>query len=87
MMSSATDEPGDTFPIRPGTFGAYVVTDEPDALYERAVAAGARVVEELTDTHFGSRQFIVADPEGNTWCFGTYRGEPYALPSDPDSST
>jgi uncharacterized glyoxalase superfamily protein PhnB len=85
MMGSARDDGGDPFPIRPGTFGAYVVTDEPDALFRRAVAAGARVVEEPADTSFGSRQFIVADPEGNTWCFGTYRGEPYAL--GEDSST
>ncbi|MFD1826954.1 VOC family protein [Mumia zhuanghuii] len=60
-----------------GTFGAYVVCSDPDALYERAKAAGATIVMELTTTDYGSRDFIAADPEGNSWSFGTYRGEPH----------
>ncbi|MFJ5925842.1 VOC family protein [Kitasatospora sp. NPDC092948] len=67
---------GGSSPLRPGTFGAYVVTDDPDGLYRRAVGAGARVVAELHDTDYGSRDFSVRDPEGNHWSFGTYRGEP-----------
>lgn len=61
---------------RSGTFGAYVVCTDPDALYERAKAAGATIRSELTNTDYGSRDFIAADPEGNSWSFGTYRGEP-----------
>ncbi|MEV4131624.1 VOC family protein [Dactylosporangium sp. NPDC049742] len=76
MLGSVRDADGDRWPLRPGTFGAYVVTDDPDALYKRAVDAGAEVVMELTDTDYGSRDFIVRDPEGNRWSFGTYRGEP-----------
>jgi uncharacterized glyoxalase superfamily protein PhnB len=60
----------------PGTFHAYVVCDDPDALYKRAVAGGATVVHELADKHHGSRDFAVLDPEGNHWSFGTYRGHP-----------
>ncbi|MFD9905678.1 VOC family protein [Streptomyces sp. NPDC059063] len=60
----------------PGTFGAYVVTDHVDALYRRLTDAGVRVVREIEDQPYGSREFIVADPEGNKWSFGTYRGEP-----------
>ena len=26
----------------------------------------------LTDTDYGSRDFICRDPEGYVWCFGTY---------------
>jgi uncharacterized glyoxalase superfamily protein PhnB len=62
--------------MAPGTFGAYVVTDEPDALYARATAAGAETIREPNDTDYGSRDFSVRDPEGNHWSFGTYRGEP-----------
>lgn len=62
----------------PGTFGAYVVTDRVDEVYARAVRAGARVVRELAEQDYGSREFSVADPEGNLWSFGTYRGEPRA---------
>ncbi len=60
--------------LQPGTFGVYVVTDNPDALHERAVAAGATVIRALNDTDYGSREFSVKDPEGNRWSFGTYRG-------------
>jgi uncharacterized glyoxalase superfamily protein PhnB len=60
----------------PGEFGAYVVTDEPDALYQRAVAAGAEIIREPHETDYGSRDFSARDPEGNRWSFGTYRGEP-----------
>lgn len=73
MLGSARD---DDLGVRPGTSSAYAVTDEPDALYERATAAGATVVRELHDTDYGSRDFSVRDPEGNLWNFGTYRGEP-----------
>jgi uncharacterized glyoxalase superfamily protein PhnB len=58
-----------------GNDAAYVVCDEPDALFERATAAGATVVRELRDEGYGSRGFTVRDPEGNLWSFGTYRGE------------
>jgi uncharacterized glyoxalase superfamily protein PhnB len=61
----------------PGHFSAYVVTDDPDALHARAVAYGAKVAMELTDTDYGSRDFAIEDPEGNRWSFGTYRGEPH----------
>ena len=57
-----------------GVASVYVVTDEPDALFTRATAAGAEVVRELRDEDFGSRSFTVKDPEGNLWSFGTYRG-------------
>jgi uncharacterized glyoxalase superfamily protein PhnB len=50
----------------------YLSTDDPDALYERAVAAGAVVARELEDTDYGSREFSVRDLEGNVWSFGTY---------------
>jgi uncharacterized glyoxalase superfamily protein PhnB len=28
---------------------------------------------ELTDQDYGSREYAARDPEGNVWCFGTYR--------------
>jgi uncharacterized glyoxalase superfamily protein PhnB len=79
MLGSAPEErSGDDGWLEPGTFGCYVVTDEPDALFARATAAGATVLRELNDTDYGSRDFAVRDPEGNQWSFGTYRGEPTA---------
>lgn len=57
-----------------GNDAVYVVCTDPDALFERAVGAGATVVMELRDEDYGSRGFTVADPEGNLWSFGTYEG-------------
>ncbi len=73
MLGSARD---DMWGLEPGTFGAYVVVDEPDALYQRVMAAGADIIRKPEDTDYGSREFALRDPEGNRWSFGTYRGEP-----------
>lgn len=76
MLGSERDAPGDVWAVRPGTFGGYAVTDDPDALFARVTAAGAEVIREPQDTDYGSREFAVRDPEGNLWSFGTYRGAP-----------
>jgi uncharacterized glyoxalase superfamily protein PhnB len=75
MLGSARPGDGDQWPLEPGTFGAYVVCDDTDALCERARAAGAEILVEPHDQPYGSRDFMARDPEGNRWSFGTYRGE------------
>jgi uncharacterized glyoxalase superfamily protein PhnB len=56
--------------------GVYSIVDDGiEAHYERAVAAGAEVVMDLHDTDYGSREYMVRDPDGNLWSFGTYRPE------------
>ena len=77
MLGSVRDDGAWTVP--PGSTGCYVVTDDPDGLHDRAVAAGAEVFQPLHDTDYGSRDFAVRDPEGNLWSFGTYRGEPRSV--------
>ena len=57
----------------PGPVVVYVVVDDPDALHDRAVTAGAEIVMGLTDQDYGSRDFAVRDPHGNIWSFCTYR--------------
>jgi uncharacterized glyoxalase superfamily protein PhnB/AraC-like DNA-binding protein len=57
----------------PGPVLVYVVVDDPDALHDRAAAAGAEIVMGLTDQDYGSRDFAARDPYGNVWSFGTYR--------------
>ncbi len=64
---------GDPFPGGPST--TYIAVDEVDSLHDRAKAAGAQISMELTDQDYGSREFAARDPEGNVWCFGTYRVE------------
>jgi uncharacterized glyoxalase superfamily protein PhnB len=76
FLGSVREGDDDSMVPIPGASGAYVVTDEPDALYQRAKEAGAVIVFEIHDSPHGSRDFSVVDPEGNRWSFGTYRGEP-----------
>ena len=80
MLGSAGRDPAsdDDWALRPGSFGCYVVTDDPDAVFARATAAGAEIISGLHETDYGSRDFAARDPEGNRWSFGTYRGEPRA---------
>jgi uncharacterized glyoxalase superfamily protein PhnB len=56
----------------PGGKSIYIAVDDTDALFARAKAAGATILEEPTDRDYGSREFICRDPEGNIWSFGTY---------------
>ena len=76
MLGSARPAAEDDRSVQPGSFAAYVVTDDPDAVHAKATAAGAKILDELHETDYGSRDFAAADPEGNRWSFGTYRGEP-----------
>jgi uncharacterized glyoxalase superfamily protein PhnB len=55
--------------------GVYVVVDDVDDHHDRAVAAGADIVRELTDQDYGGRDYSARDLEGNLWSFGTY--DPY----------
>lgn len=74
MLGGADREDSPIAGLPPGTGSIYVVTDKPDALFERARAAGATVVQGLRDEDYGSRGFTVRDPEGVFWSFGTYGG-------------
>ena len=57
------------------TISIYAVIDDPDAHHGQAHEAGARIVRELEDTPYGSREYSARDLEGNLWSFGTY--DPY----------
>jgi len=54
-----------------------VFVEDPDAVYAQAMAGGAEIIREPEDKHYGSRDFVVRDPGGNLWVFGTY--DPYAV--------
>jgi len=54
------------------TDSLYMAVDDPDAVYERAKAAGAVIEREPAGTSYGSREFSCRDPESNLWTFGTY---------------
>lgn len=71
LMFSGSKGAGDPFDLGPSV--VYVAVEDPDAHHDRAVAAGAELVMELTDQDYGSREYAVRDAEGNVWCFGTYQ--------------
>jgi uncharacterized glyoxalase superfamily protein PhnB len=74
MMGS----PGGDFrnPKRLGatTHSLYVYVDALDAHCERARAAGAEIIEEPADQHYGDRRYGARDPEGHTWYFASRSG-------------
>jgi tRNA-Thr(GGU) m(6)t(6)A37 methyltransferase TsaA len=45
----------------------YVYVEEADAVYRRAIAAGAVTIEAPLDTPYGDRRAMVRDPFGNVW--------------------
>jgi PhnB protein len=69
------DETPSAFNVSPETLGGTSVrinlqVADPDAVAERAVAAGATVVFPIADQPYGLRQGRVADPFGHHWLIG-----------------
>jgi uncharacterized glyoxalase superfamily protein PhnB len=58
------------------TQSAYIIVEDADAHYARAVAAGAEIVMEIKDEDYGGRGYSCRDLEGHLWNFGTY--DPWA---------
>jgi uncharacterized glyoxalase superfamily protein PhnB len=56
----------------PTTFYLYV--DDADALYERAVRAGATALQPPAPQPYGDRTGSIRDPQGNTWYLATHGG-------------
>ena len=56
-----------------GGSATYLVCDDPDTRFDKAVAAGATVVRPMADQEYGGRGGSVADPDGNQWSFGSYQ--------------
>lgn len=83
MLGSTADDAFGALVGEPGATGGksvYVAVDDADLTHARARAAGARMLQDLTERDYGSREFICADPEGNVWCFGTYWPKAHEAP-------
>lgn len=72
MFGSFGDQPD--WPRQPGTGATYLVCEDCDEVFRRAVDAGATVLREPTDRDYGGRAATVKDGEGNLWSMGTYAG-------------
>lgn len=53
--------------------GLYVVVDDVDAVFARAVDGGAEVVYGPEDTEWGTRRARFRDLDGHEWSIGTYQ--------------
>jgi len=61
-------------PHRPTeTPGLYLVVDDVDDLFERAIAARGTEVHPPEDTEWGTRRARFQDLDGHEWSLGTYR--------------
>jgi predicted enzyme related to lactoylglutathione lyase len=55
--------------FQPTPDNVYFATAELDAVYDRAVAAGATIVSEIESRPWNERSFYCLDPDGNRLCF------------------
>lgn len=53
--------------------GLCLYVEDCDAVFQRAVAAGAKVVRPLQDQFYGDRSGTVTDPFGHQWTIATHR--------------
>ena len=67
MMGEAR---GESTPM-PGTL--YVYVSDTDAVYKRALEAGAASLMEPADQFYGDRNAAVRDPVGNHWWIATHK--------------
>ena len=82
MLGSARLGEFDELHKLPGALGGavsqspYLVVDDADQHYARAVAAGAEIVMEIRNEDYGGRHYSCRDPEGHVWNVGSY--DPWA---------
>lgn len=71
----------DEFPdwkcLSPATIGGtgsstMIYVEDVDALFQQAVAAGATVLQPLTNHFYGDRTCKLEDPSGHAWMFATH---------------
>jgi uncharacterized glyoxalase superfamily protein PhnB len=80
MLSTEREDDARGYGLHAGQAWIYVVIEDPDGHHDRAKAAGATIIRELEDQHYGSRDYSAKDPEGNIWSFGTY--DPATAPAE-----
>jgi uncharacterized glyoxalase superfamily protein PhnB len=87
MLGSARDDEFGAMQRPPGAVGgvstqsAYIIVQEVEAHYARAIAAGAEIVMGIEEEGYG-RMYSCRDPEGHLWNFGDY--DPWSRPPEGD---
>lgn len=78
MLGSARASEFDGLQKPPSALGGavsqslYIIVEDADKHYARAVTAGAEIVMEIKDEDYGGRGYSCRDPEGHLWHFGSY---------------
>ncbi|HYR88850.1 MAG TPA: VOC family protein [Terriglobia bacterium] len=54
----------------------YLLVDDVDDVFQKAVDAGGKVAMPLMDQFWGDRTGMIADPEGNKWMIATHKADP-----------
>jgi uncharacterized glyoxalase superfamily protein PhnB len=67
MMGEASEQ------HKPMLGALYLYVNDADAVYKRALQAGATSLMEPADQFYGDRQASVKDPAGNTWWIATHK--------------
>lgn len=73
-------------PVKPRLLGLHVYVDDVDAVYARALEAGATSLGAPADRPYGERAGFVADPGGNHWYIAT-RTAPTDFAQEPRTVT
>jgi uncharacterized glyoxalase superfamily protein PhnB len=86
MLGSARDDtPFSKHMVQPDEVGgretqcACVTVADVRAHYEKAKAAGARIVDDYDEKEYGGAGYSARDPQGHLWYFGSY--DPWAPPA------
>ena len=69
--------PGKKFPGALQLQALHVYVEDSDAVYQKALAAGAISIDEPRDQDYGERSATVKDAAGNVWYIATAKGESY----------
>ncbi|MGD0269849.1 MAG: VOC family protein [Candidatus Sulfotelmatobacter sp.] len=77
MLMMGGGIPGREFRATPKTHALHLYVEDVDAVYKKALAAGATSIDEPRDQEYGERSASVKDPAGNIWYIATHKGESY----------
>jgi len=72
---------------QPNPTAIWLFVKDSDAVYARALKAGATTLHEPTDQDYGDREASVKDPFGNHWYIATHREDAEPLPEGVHSIT
>src|SRR6202162_108066 len=84
MLMMGGGIPGREFTSTPNTHALHVYVKNTDAVYQKALTAGATTLQEPADQDYGERSASVKDPAGNHWYIATRLEGNYKWEGAPD---